>query len=159
VNRGSFAFSWTVNGTPTASTTLLSAQYAELIGVDSGTLALTTLTATGTIGYTTGAGGTVTQATNKSTTVVLNKAAGQITMNGAALASNTTVSFTLTNSVIATVDTVDVHRASVGTAGAYNIWVDSVGSGSCVISVRNITAGSLSEALVLNFSVCKGASS
>ena len=41
------------------------------------------------IGYAAGAGGTVTQATNKSTTVVLNKTTGQITMNAASLAAGT----------------------------------------------------------------------
>ena len=43
------------------------------------------------LGYGTGSGGTVTQATSKSTTVVLNKPTGQITMNGAALASGAVV--------------------------------------------------------------------
>lgn len=115
--------------------------------------------ATGGIGYATGAGGTITQLTNKATGVTLSKACGQITMNAAALAASTTVSFTLTNTAIAATDTIDVHRASGGTAAAYNVWCDSVAAGSCVVCVRNISAGSLSEAVVLNFSICKGVSS
>ena len=48
------------------------------------------------IGPTTG--GTVTQATGKSTGVTLNAASGQITMDDAALAAAAEISFTVTNS-------------------------------------------------------------
>jgi hypothetical protein len=48
---------------------------------------LTSISSTGGIGYATGAGGPVTQLTSKSTGVTLGKVAGQITMNGAALAA------------------------------------------------------------------------
>lgn len=111
------------------------------------------------VGYAAGAGSAGTQGSGsgKATGITLNTASGQITMNGAALAANTTVLFTLTNSAITANDNVCVHRKSGGTAGAYNVWVDSVAAGSCVIAVRNITAGSLSEAVVLQFSVIKGA--
>ena len=47
------------------------------------------------IGPTTG--GTVTQATNKTTGVTLNAASGQITMNGAELAGAAEATFTVTN--------------------------------------------------------------
>lgn len=108
-----------------------------------------------TIGFPTGTGGTVTQATSKSTTVVLNKVCGQITMNGAALAANTTVSFTLTNSSIAATDFIHLQHQSGGTAGAYAL-NGQAGAGSASINVRNITAGSLSEAIVIGFAVIKG---
>lgn len=109
----------------------------------------------GGIGYATGAGGAVTQATSKSTGVTLDKASGAITMNGAALASATSVGFTLTNSLIAATDVVLVSIKSGATANSYLVAVDAVAAGSCRISVRNISAGSLSEALVLNFAVVK----
>ncbi|MGE5623010.1 MAG: hypothetical protein ACM3WS_07645 [Bacillota bacterium] len=114
---------------------------------------------TGKIGYATGAsiGGAVTQATSKTTGVTLNTVTGQITLNAAALAANTTVSFTLTNSTIAADDLIIAHRKSGGTAGAYQVWCDSVSAGSCVICVRNTTVGPLSEAVVLQFTVIKGA--
>ncbi len=112
---------------------------------------------TGVAGYSAGAGGTVTQLTSKSTGVTLNRPSGQITMNGAALAAATAVSFTLTNSVIATTDVVYACIDSAATAGAYSVTVDAVGAGSCQISVRNNTAGSLSEAIVLNFVVLRAA--
>ena len=66
-------------------------------------------------------GGTVTQATNKSTGVTLNTESGQITMNGAQLDAGTEASFAVT--------------------------------------VSNVSAGNLSEAIVINFVALKGASS
>lgn len=105
------------------------------------------------IGYTTGAGGAVTQASSKSTGVTLNASCGQITMNNASLAAATTVSFTFTCSAIGATDMVHVQIASGGTAFAYRIWVDSVAAGSCVIALTNNTGAGLAEALVLNFAV------
>lgn len=110
---------------------------------------------TGGIGYATGAGGAVTQGTSKSTGVTLNKVCGQITTHNAALAANTTVIFTVTDSAVAATDVVRVTIGSGGTAGAYLVWVSATAAGSFNVAVRNITAGSLSEALVLNFSVQK----
>jgi hypothetical protein len=105
-------------------------------------------------GYITGEGGTVTQATSKSTGVTLNKRCGQITLNGAALAAATTVSFTLTNSTIASTDLLVLNHVSAGTAGAYLLNAQA-GAGSASINVRNITAGSLSEAIIIGFAVIK----
>ncbi len=107
------------------------------------------------VGYSTGTGGTVTQASSKSTGVTLNKRCGQITMNNASLAAAAEVSFTLTNSVIAATDVVMVCIGSGATAGAYNVQCDAVAAGSCRISVGNMSSGSLGEALVLNFVVIK----
>jgi len=107
------------------------------------------------VGYGTGTGGTVTQASTKSTGVTLDKRCGQITMNNAALAAAAEVSFTLTNSVIAATDVVMVSIASGATAGAYSIQCDATAAGSCRISVGNRNTGSLSEAIVLNFVVIK----
>jgi hypothetical protein len=46
---------------------------------------------------------------------------------------------------------------SGATAGAYLVQVSAVGAGTCNITLRNLTAGSLSEAIVLNFVVIKAA--
>lgn len=123
-----------------------------------GANAITSAHATAGIGYATGAGGTVTQATNKATTVVLNKACGEITMHNAALAAATIVSFAMTNSAIAAGDQLLVEHVSGGTVGAYTVTANS-GAGTSTIFVRNNTAGSLSEALVLRFTVIKGVTS
>lgn len=121
-----------------------------------GALVATGLTSnTNGVGYATGAGGTVTQLTSKSTGVTLSKPSGAITMNAAALAAATTVSFVLTNTFIAATDVVAVNIKSGGTLGAYTVTVSAVAAGSCTISLRNESAGSLSEAVVLNFAVIK----
>lgn len=110
------------------------------------------------IGYGAGSGGTVTQATSKSTAVTLNKPTGKITMNNAALAANTTVYFTLANSTIGVDDVVALNiRSGMATSGTYQAWVDSIAAGAAVICLRNISGGSLSEAIVLSFAVIKGA--
>lgn len=109
---------------------------------------------TNAIGYATGAGGTVTQATSKSTGVTLSKLSGQITMTNSALAANTNVTFTLTNTNIANTDVLILNHASGGTAGAYNLNAQC-GNGSATINVRNVTAGSLSEAIVIRFVLIK----
>ncbi len=118
----------------------------------------TTCYASQEIGYTAAAQGSVTQATDKSTGVTLNKSAGKITMNNAALAANTAVSFTLTNSVISANDAIIVNVAGGGTAGAYTTYISSMTAGSAVITLRNLTGGSLSEAVVINFAIIHGAS-
>jgi hypothetical protein len=116
----------------------------------------TTCYASQEIGYSTSAQGTVTQATDKGTGVTLNKSAGQITMNNAALAGNTAVSFTLTNSIISAKDVIILNVGSVGTAGAYTTYVSSMSAGSGVITLRNLTSGSLSEAVVINYAIIHG---
>jgi hypothetical protein len=118
--------------------------------------------ATSGIGYGTGAGGTVTQATSKATGVTLNAASGQITLNNSALTTTPVVGFTLTNSAIAATDTVIVSLASgaaaTGVATSYVVGVGAVSAGACRIFVQNISGLSLSDALVLNFTVLKGSS-
>jgi hypothetical protein len=111
------------------------------------------------VGYGTGAGGTVTQASSKATGVTLNKVSGQITMNAASLAAADEVSFTFTNSTIAATDVVFTAISSGATAGAYNTHVDAIAAGSCRISITNFSAGPLAEAIVLNFVVIKGVTS
>jgi len=104
-------------------------------------------------GYTANAQGTVTQATSKSTAVTLNKSAGRITMNNAALASVTNVTFTLNNSLISANDILILNVSGGATSGAYNCWVSGLSAGSASITVRNISGGPLSEAVVINFAL------
>ena len=111
------------------------------------------------IGYTTGAGGTITQLTNKSTPVTLNTPTGQITMNNASLAANTNVSFTFNNSIIGANDIVNVQVNWGANLGAYQVWVGSIGAGACNIIIRNTTTGALSDAVVIQYAIIKGATS
>ena len=128
------------------------------IGISTGTSLSTTgnqvVSGAGKQGYTTGSGGVVTQATNKATGVTLSKPTGQITLNNAALAADSTVSFVLSNSVIEANDILVMNHISAGTAGSYLLNAQSA-AGSATINVRNITTGSLSEAIVIAFAVIK----
>ena len=116
----------------------------------------TTCYASQEIGYSTAAQGAVTQATDKSTGVTLNKSMGRITMNGAALAAGAAASFTLTNSLLSVADTIIVNVSGGGTAAAYTAYVSSMAAGSAVLTLRNLSAGSLSEAVVINFAIIHG---
>jgi hypothetical protein len=98
---------------------------------------------------------TVTQATSKSTAVTCEGAGGQITMNAAALAASTSVGFTVTNSYVASGDTINLSISSGGTVASYVVLADTVAAGSFKIHLRNVSGGSLSEAVVVNFSVIK----
>jgi len=118
----------------------------------------TNVLATSTLGYTTGSGGTVSQTSNKGTGVTLNKATGQITLDDASLAANTGVTFTLTNSAIAANDILVFNHVSGGTIGAYNFNAVA-SSGSAVVTIRNITSGALTDAIVLSFAVIKAVTS
>ena len=115
------------------------------------TIVGTTVYATTEIGYSAAAQGTVTQATDKSTAVTLNKSAGRITMNNASLAANTAVSFTLNNSLISANDVLIVGISGGGTAAAYTTYISSMTTGSAVVTLRNLTSGALSEAVIINF--------
>ena len=116
----------------------------------------TNVLATTTLGYKAGSGGTVTQAdtSGKGTAVTLNKISGEIVMDDAALADDATAVFTLTNSTIAATDVVIVNVASgVAVAGSYQVTVGAVAAGSCSISVLNVSGGSRTDTIKLNFAV------
>jgi hypothetical protein len=86
--------------------------------------------------------------------VTLNNSAGQITMSNATLNATTNVAFTLTNSTISAKDVIIVNVAGgVASNETYNCWVSGHSAGSCTFVLRNISAGNLSEAVVLNFAV------
>ena len=119
----------------------------------------TTCYATAEIGYATAAQGTVTQATDKSTGVTLNKSVGRITMNNAALAGGAAVSFILTNSLISINDTIIVCVSSntTGSAlGAYTTYVSYLAVGSALITLRNLSGTSYSEAVIINYAIIHG---
>jgi hypothetical protein len=131
----------------------MATQAASSVNISGGTVRL----GSGALGYGAGNGGTVTQATDKTTGVTLNKLSGDITLNAAALAAGTVASFTLTNSNIGVDDLVHAAHNSAGTNGAYAVTAQVLSAGSCLISVRNLTTGSLSEAIVIRFAVFKSA--
>lgn len=111
------------------------------------------------LGYVTGAGATVTQLTSKSTGVTINKICGAITTNNAALAAGAEVKFTVTNSMVAATDVVVLSIQGGGTSGSYLLTVGAVAAGSFDIVISNASAGSLSQALVINFAIIKAVTS
>ena len=114
--------------------------------------------ATEEIGYAAAAQGAVTQATSKSTAVTLDKSMGRITMNNASLATATNATFTLNNSLISASDTVILTiSGGQATAGSYNAFANALTTGSVSITLRNISGGTLSESVVINFCVIHGA--
>jgi len=148
------------NGTGTIIIDELKIDSTELTPTTTNSSIVLTPTGTGYVkfnsgfGFNTGQGGTQSQSSSKSTTVTLDKITGQITTNAAALAANTSVSFTLSNSLIASTDHIIVTHISGGTLGAYNITAIA-STGSATITIRNMTSGPLSEALVLKYSIIK----
>lgn len=106
----------------------------------------------GGIGYSTGSGGAVTQLTDRSTGVTLNKVNGAITLVSAA-GSATPVTFTVTNSQVTSADTVIVSQKS-GT-DAYIISVTNVSNGSFKITSYT-TGGTTTESPVFNFAIFRG---
>jgi hypothetical protein len=133
----------------------------KAVGVAYSDPEFTTCYASEELGYSAAAQGTVTQATDKSTGVTLSKSAGRITMNNAALAGGAAVSFVLTNTLISGNDSMIVNVSSNTTgsaAGAYTTYVSYLVSGSALITLRNLSATSYSEAVIINFCVIHGAS-
>ena len=156
----------TVSVTPAngISGTVVNPTTTPVITLALGAIIPTSVAATGAItssgaavGYATGAGGAVTQLTSKSTAVTMNKPTGQITTINSALAAATSIAFTLTNSFITATDVVVVNiKSGAASTIAYQATVQAVAAGSCVIALRNVSAGALSEAVVLQFAVIKG---
>ena len=104
------------------------------------------------LGYGTSAGGTVTQATSRTTGVTLSKPTGSITLVSAA-GSATAASFTVTNTLVAATDTIIICQKS-GT-DLYEIHITAVAAGSFRVTFKT-TGGTTTEQPVFNFAVIKG---
>ena len=118
--------------------------------------AITSNSATAGVGYTTGAGGTVTQLTDKTTAVTLNKVSGEITMSNAQLNGDATVSFTLNNSTITNTDVIILNQVSDANIGFYS-FNGKCNTGNAVISVHNMTNNNRSDAIVIRYAIIKAA--
>jgi hypothetical protein len=118
------------------------------------TVAGTIVLASEQIGYSAAAQGVVTQLTDKSTAVTLNKSAGRITMNAASLAAATNATFTLNNNLISANDTVILTiSGGQATPGSYNVFANSLSANACSITLRNISGGPLAEAVIINYAI------
>jgi hypothetical protein len=119
--------------------------------------AINTSSPTAGIGYATGSGGSVTQATSKATTVTLNRVCGIVTTASDALAAGAVVSFTFNNSSWHS-DHMLLNTIG-GNDGAYNVGYASVSDGVVRVWIKNISAGSLSQAIPIIFTIIKSVSS
>jgi hypothetical protein len=126
-----------------------------VLGAATGTSLAATgaITSSGTtgVGYATGAGGVVTQATSRTTGVTLNKTTGAITLFSAA-GTTTAATFTVTNSTVAATDVIILNQKS-GT-DLYDLMVTAVAAGSFNLTFRT-TGGTTTETPVFNFAVIK----
>lgn len=111
--------------------------------------------ATSKIGYGTGAGSTVSQASSRTTGVTIDAVSGAITLVSAAGTSSYTT-FTVTNSTVAATDVIIVNQKS-GT-DKYEAFVSNVAAGSFNITFSD-TSGTTTETPVFNFVVIKGVTS
>jgi hypothetical protein len=123
------------------------------LNLSGGTLTCGSAVATGTagVGYATGAGGTVTQATSRTTAVTIDKTCGSITMFSAA-GSTTAATFTVNNSTVAANDVIILNERSG--SNLYDLIVSAVAAGSFNITFRT-TGGTATDAPVINFAVIK----
>ena len=140
----------------TLSQTALMQQVATnlMLGPSAGNMI--SVSATATWGYGTGAGGTVTQASNKTTAVVLSKPTGRVVMHNAEMLPGVEVAFTVTNSLVAATDVPLLAIGSGGATGQYLISVGAVAAGSFDVCLSNASAISTTEAVVVNFAIVKG---
>ena len=119
---------------------------------------------TAPLGYGTGAGGTVTQLTSRTTGVTLDKLSGEIVLFAGSLGGHDADEFTLTNSFIGANDVIMLcikSGANAATRKYYQVHAVAVSAGSCVISVGNIDNATIptvgTESPVIQFVVLKGA--
>lgn len=125
---------------------------ANFSNLNTDKLQRTTGVITGGFGYTTGAGGTVTQATSRVTAVTLSKVCGQIVLFSTTTTAGQVTTFTVTNTLVALADNVIVSQQSG--AGIYFFSLN-VNVGSIQISVYTPIAVTVAEAPILNFAIIK----
>ena len=145
----------TLGGTSTGAITLTRAVTASA-AVTAASSVLST-SATAGIGYATGAGGAVTQATSRTTGVTLNTITGAITTNTASLAAAAAATFTVTNSAVAVTDVIHMSIRSGATTVFTTARVTAVAAGSFDITIQNTHASTAETgAIIVNFVVIKG---
>lgn len=113
-----------------------------------------------TLGYGTGTGGAVTQATNRTTGVTLSNSTGAITTNNTSLAAGASATFTVTNTIVTAVDVIVLAIKSGQTNKETSVAVTAVAAGSFDITVHNKNATTAETgSIIINFVVIKGSAS
>jgi hypothetical protein len=110
------------------------------------------------LGYGTGAGGTVTQTTDKNTAVTINAPSGQITMHAANMVAGEVAAFVVNNTSTHLGAIIPINiMGGVTSAADYNVWVSTGSSNSFTVFVKNISTGTLSNPIILSFAILNGA--
>lgn len=144
-------------GTGTIAPLEMNITATKCMRLDPTTFAFTSVN--GPIGYGVGAGGTVTQATSKSTAVTLNKPSGQITMHNESLAAGATATFTLSNTTIQLGDVVSVAVIATGAISARYRVRAGTGTNGAVIYLENTSGSAQADSVQIFFNVHKGSTS
>lgn len=132
--------------------TITNAQLAPSALQSTGTVA------TAAIGYATGAGGAVTQITNRSTGVTLSKLSGTIQTDTTSLAAEASANFIVTNTLVAIGDVVVVSIQSGSNSGntAVSVVITTAGTFTIKVANHNASAGTAETgAIIINFAVVK----
>jgi hypothetical protein len=106
------------------------------------------------IGYSAGAGGTVTQITSRSTGVTINKVCGNIVTFSKTTTAGTFDRFTVTNSAMGANDVVILNLKSGGN-NRYQLLVKDNATGSFAIEIYNVGAAGTAEALTISYAIIK----
>lgn len=110
------------------------------------------------IGYGSGAGGSVTQITSRTTAVIINKTCGSIQTTADAIAAESQATFQVLNSTVAIGDVVVVSQRSGGNGGNTDVEVVVTAAGYFNLKIsNNNAAGGADEtgAIIINFAVIK----
>lgn len=100
--------------------------------------------------YGSGAGGTVTQLTSKTTSVTINKPSGKITTHNASLGAGATAAFQVNNSFVSANSVVVL---AISGNGNYTTQCRNVQSGAFFVLITNESGGALAQAVDINFCV------
>lgn len=101
-------------------------------------------------------GGTVTQITNRTTAVTLNKATGVITTDDASLAAAAEATFVVNNSTVRATDVVAISLQDAGATGTVQAYVSDVADGSFSITLTNLHASTAAtNSAVINYAVIR----
>lgn len=113
------------------------------------------------IGYSTGAGATATQITDRTTAVTCNALSGAITTDSTSLAAEASAVFTVNNTKVEIGDVIVLSIRSGKVALNTSVQVDAVAANSFNIRVinNNVAAGTAETgAIIINFAVIKAVS-
>ena len=126
----------------------------KFISIDGDAKAMRQVDPTAAGGYSTGAGGAVTQVTSAATAVTLNKPCGVITTVALTTAAGAEEAFVVNNSLVAATDVIALSTTYAG-AGKPFLSVTNVGAGVFTINITNVDAAALNALMVINFAVIK----